>query len=421
MEFSIIDIETTGLSTKTDRIVEICVLSIDEHGNLLDELNTLVSPERAMGATSIHGITSEMVSEAPTFKEIAPLLTSMLNNRLVIAHNAIFDIGFLNSELYRTIQFNQSLNALCTLQLSRKLLHNLPSFKLPIICEYFDIPIEEAHTARQDCFATMQLFLELKKIFEQNNSREAFKSKFYKPNRILPNFFIFQESNPRTREVPRSQAVIQIKKAEKRLYEMLRKLPDKITYPGIQIQEYVDILERALSDRIITTEESSVLLEIAIELGISKTQAIEIHQSYLSKLVRLYLLDGHISKNEMEDLEKVAGLLALDEKLDWIIHVEKTMLPTKIENKPIVNKGKSICITGELSAKINGQPVTREYAHELALSTGMSIKNNVSTKLDYLVIADPHTQSRKAVRAKELNIQLLSEAMFWHLIGVKVD
>lgn len=65
MKFSIIDIEITGFSPRNDRIVELSVLVIDKNGDILDAMHTLVSPEMAMGATAVHGITSEMVLVQP--------------------------------------------------------------------------------------------------------------------------------------------------------------------------------------------------------------------------------------------------------------------------------------------------------------------------------------------------------------------
>ena len=150
-------------------------------------------------------------------------------------------------------------------------------------------------------------------------------------------------------------------------------------------------------------------------------QVAEIHQSYLSKLVRIYLLDGHLSQSEISDLENVATLLNLENKLEWIIGLEKSMLPQMQKIEAHDCTGKSVCFTGELCSNINGRPVTREMAHEIALAKGMVIKSGVSAKLNFLVIADPHSQSNKARRARELNIHLLSEPMFWHLVGLRVD
>lgn len=421
MKFSIIDIETTGFSPRNDRIVELSVLVIDKNGDILDAMHTLVSPERAMGATAVHGITSEMVQEAPKFRDIALPLIRMLDNSLVVAHNAVFDVGFLETELNRAIQLDQAINALCTLQMSRHLVPDLPGFKLPMLCNFFDIPLEDAHSAYHDCNATKALFLELMRLYERKNGTEAFFGELYEANAFSRTSHLFQQPGEKPKVLSREEASVKAQQARSRLHEMIHRLPDNIGQQGVNVQEYVNILERALSDRIITAEESRELFEVANELGISRAQVAEIHQSYLSRLVRFYLMDGHLSRSEIGDLEKVASLLDLENKLEWIIGLEKSMLPPRSENTAGDCVGKSVCFTGELCSNIHGRPVSREIVQEIALSKGMIVKSGVSSKLNYLVMADPHSQSTKARRARELNIPLLSEPMFWKLLGIKVD
>jgi DNA polymerase-3 subunit epsilon len=421
MKFSIIDIETTGFSTRNDRIVELSVLVINENGKTLDSLNTLVSPERAMGATAVHGITSEMVLEAPKFREIALPLVKMIDDTQVVAHNAVFDVGFLKSELNRALNIEPNIIPLCTLQMARRLVPDLPGLKLPMLCDFFDIPIKNAHSAYHDCTATKDLFLQLMQLYEQQNGPRTFSDHLYRANEFSKIFHFFQHPIEKTKVLSREEAAVWTKKAKGRLHEIVQRLPDNIPQQAINVQEYVNILERALSDRIITSEESEALFNVADELGISRSQVAEIHQCYLSKLVRIYLLDGHLSQSEISDLENVATLLNLENKLEWVIGLEKSMLPQKQESKASDCTGKSVCFTGELCSNINGRPVTRELAHEIALSKGMVVKNGVSAKLHYLVMADPYSQSNKAKRARELNIPLLSEPMFWNLIGVRID
>lgn len=421
MKFSVIDIETTGISSRNDRIVELSVLVVDKNGDILDTMNTLVSPGRAMGATDIHGITSQMVLEAPTFRDIALPLVKMLDDTLVIAHNALFDIGFLEKELNRALPFDQSILARCTLQMARRLVPGLPGYKLPLLCSFFDIPIENAHSAHHDCTATKELFLQLIQLYEQKNGPGAFFDHLYEANDFSPIVRLFEQPVENPKVLSREEAYVRTRAGGNRLHEIIQRLPDNIPQQGVNVQGYVNILERALFDRMVTAEESKELYEVASELGISRSQVAEIHQCYLSKLVRVYLLDGHLSQLEIADLEKVASLLDLENKLEWIIGLEKSMLPQTLETQTLDCAGKSVCFTGEFCSNIHGRPVTREMAQEIAASKGMIVKSGVSSKLDFLVLADPYSQSGKAKRARELNIPLLSEPMFWHLIGIKVD
>ena len=94
MIFSVIDVETTGLSAKTgDRILEIGVTRLTPDGKIVDTLDTLINPGRAVQATHVHGITDEMVRDAPDFRDIIPHLNTVLDGTVIAAHNASFDIG----------------------------------------------------------------------------------------------------------------------------------------------------------------------------------------------------------------------------------------------------------------------------------------------------------------------------------------
>ena len=104
----VLDVETTGLF-RTDRIVEISLITLDENSLPIDEYYALVNPERDIGrsyfdgknVTTIHGITATMVANAPTFEEIAPALTKRLDGAVLIGHNVAFDIRFLTQAFNR--------------------------------------------------------------------------------------------------------------------------------------------------------------------------------------------------------------------------------------------------------------------------------------------------------------------------------
>src|SRR4051812_14795166 len=96
-----VDLETTGADPGVDRVVEIGVVLLDEAGGVEHEFSTVVDPGRDVGATSIHGIRASDVVGAPTFTEVAPYLAALLSGRVVVAHNALFDLRFLAREFGR--------------------------------------------------------------------------------------------------------------------------------------------------------------------------------------------------------------------------------------------------------------------------------------------------------------------------------
>ncbi|MCL2293550.1 MAG: 3'-5' exonuclease [Spirochaetes bacterium] len=156
--FSVLDVETTGFNFKArDRIVEIGIVKIDEFGNFIDGFETLLNPEQDVGpATNVHGITNEMVADAPRFSEIAFDLFEFLENSYVAAHNASFDFSFVNNELIK-IGLAPSIEGFCTLKIARKLLPKLPSRSLGYLVNYFGITNNRPHSAYADAFATAQL------------------------------------------------------------------------------------------------------------------------------------------------------------------------------------------------------------------------------------------------------------------------
>src|ERR687886_2108778 len=85
---AVLDVETTGLSPRTDRIVELGVVLLDDRGEVEAEFETLINPGRDVGPTHLHGIRAADVAEAPSFAEVAPYLRSLLSGRVVVAHNA---------------------------------------------------------------------------------------------------------------------------------------------------------------------------------------------------------------------------------------------------------------------------------------------------------------------------------------------
>ncbi|HSD60240.1 MAG TPA: exonuclease domain-containing protein, partial [Burkholderiales bacterium] len=136
-----LDLETTGASASHDRITEIGMLEV-ERGRLLREWSSLVNPETLIppAIEALTGISNDMVRDAPTFAELAPELLERLEGKLLVAHNARFDYGFLRNE-FRRLGMRYQSRVLCTVKLSRRLYpdhhrHNLDSLieRHGIIC-----------------------------------------------------------------------------------------------------------------------------------------------------------------------------------------------------------------------------------------------------------------------------------------------
>ncbi|MBR3862750.1 MAG: PHP domain-containing protein, partial [Clostridia bacterium] len=149
-EFVVFDIETTGLSNRTCGITEIGAVKV-KNGEVLERYNTFVNPEMPIPAEVVEltGITDEMVKDARVIGEVLPEFLNFVGDRLLIAHNADFDIGFI-----RVAAKNNGLpfeNAyLDTVALSRHLNTDLKNHKLDTLAKYFNLGEFNHHRASDD-------------------------------------------------------------------------------------------------------------------------------------------------------------------------------------------------------------------------------------------------------------------------------
>ena len=157
--FAVIDTETTGLSTRTDRIVEVAVIGLNDWGQKEWEWSTMIDPQRAMGATGIHGITLSDMSRATTFERYAGHITRLLGGRILVGHNIEFDLDFLRAEFGRIGITAPHFATLCTARLAKKA--GFRPFTLAACCRRCGIPHADAHTARGDALSTAQLLRHL--------------------------------------------------------------------------------------------------------------------------------------------------------------------------------------------------------------------------------------------------------------------
>lgn len=156
--YTIIDIETTGLSRDKEKITEIAIYVYD--GNkIIDEFVSLVNPERSIPyfITRMTGITNEMVEDAPKFYEIAKKIIEITENRIFVAHNVEFDYGFIRTE-FANLGYEFKRNKLCTVKLSKKILPGKRSYSLGKLTSQLGIEIENRHRAAGDALATVKLF-----------------------------------------------------------------------------------------------------------------------------------------------------------------------------------------------------------------------------------------------------------------------
>ena len=159
--FAIIDLETSGFNPPGSKILEIAILKIDKNGNEIDRFETLINPEDGnVGRTDIHGIDLRMLSGAPAFGEVSGRILELIQDSIVVAHNARFEENFLAFELNEAGHELKLIPALDTLWLARKTIE-LPNYKLDTVVNGFNERIIDAHTALGDVIAVSKILPEM--------------------------------------------------------------------------------------------------------------------------------------------------------------------------------------------------------------------------------------------------------------------
>lgn len=178
--FVVFDVETTGLSAAYDTIIELAAVKIVD-GEVIDTFESFSNPHHALSATTIEltGITDDMVRDAPEVEDMIAKFHDFIEDGIVVAHNASFDIGFLY-EAYKKAGINHfDHSVIDTLELARMLYPTMKNHRLNTLCKKFNIELTQHHRAIYDTEATGYLLLHLLK--EAVKEREiAFHDDFNK-------------------------------------------------------------------------------------------------------------------------------------------------------------------------------------------------------------------------------------------------
>src|SRR5688572_959365 len=167
--FAVLDVETTGLSHEQGhRVCEIGAIKL-RAGKEIERYHSLVQPGMPVPeeATKIHRITDEMLKDAPIFGAIARPLREFLAGTVMIAQNARFDLGFINSEFIRSGLGKLAIPVVDTVTLARRVRPGLSGYSLDRLAHHFQIPVDTRHRALGDCEVTVRVFLECLKTLRQ--------------------------------------------------------------------------------------------------------------------------------------------------------------------------------------------------------------------------------------------------------------
>ncbi|MFD8195250.1 TerD family protein [Streptomyces wuyuanensis] len=149
-DWALIDVETSGLIARRDRVLSVAVITIGPDGEQTGEFSTLLNPECDPGPVEVHGLTVERLHGAPTFDQVAGRIGAMLQDRVLVAHNAQFDYDFLAHEFARARMWLPVSQRLCTLALNRQVDPPTDDMKLGTLAAHYGVPQQRAHDALDD-------------------------------------------------------------------------------------------------------------------------------------------------------------------------------------------------------------------------------------------------------------------------------
>lgn len=165
--FVVFDIETTGFSAAEDRIIEIGAVKITD-GAIVDRFSTFVNPEVPIPfeIQQLTHITDDMVLGAPKIEEALPAFLDFVGESALVAHNAGFDVGFIEQNCVR-LGRSRTFTSVDTVGLARVLLPTLSKYKLNIVAKALNISLENHHRAVDDAAATAEIYVKFIEMLKE--------------------------------------------------------------------------------------------------------------------------------------------------------------------------------------------------------------------------------------------------------------
>lgn len=164
--FVIVDLETTGLSPKNSEIIEIGAIKVIDN-KVVDTMDVFVRPSRPLSwfITNLTGITNEMVDEGLSAKEALKVFDEFSFGMRLMAHNAKFDMSFLDVYMKKELGKGVRMDSMDTLLLSRAIVKDVPNYKLETLANRFNIDYSGAHRSLRDCEITLDVYNNIRKMY----------------------------------------------------------------------------------------------------------------------------------------------------------------------------------------------------------------------------------------------------------------
>ncbi|WP_166984743.1 exonuclease domain-containing protein [Canibacter zhoujuaniae] len=418
--YAVVDIETTGFSfNHGHRIIEIGVVELSPAGEIESSWETLVNPQRHVSATEVHKITAADVCGAPIFSDIADRLLSSLDGRILVAHNARFDSGFIHHELRRCGRGPaQDLPVIDTVRLAKKYL-NLPSVKLGACCEYLGITNEQAHAAVADAIATAKLFQYLLKntpAFDHMISALCAQVTDLTGVRSTPGL-----SSPQQPVLLSRKLVAEARAAARDGGWFAGLVRDRAPVASVAFEEYFKLLDLVLLDQQLSLTEQTQLVSFANNNRVGRDGLRELHESYVSQLIEQAWADGVITEQERNIVLTVASALGVSEAAteaalasnrSSLSAAARSQSQGSAAGRPVseqvgplqgilLHAGDRVTVTGEKKfSRADWTAYLAAHGVELA---------GIAKKTRVLIAGDPDSQSLKAKKARVYGIPIIAE------------
>lgn len=413
--YAVIDTETTGLSPRDDRIIELAVIGLDARGDKEWEWCSLINPERDTGhglAVKVHQIYPKDVERAPTFDSVAGIVAEMLGGRALIAHNAQFDLALLNAEFGRLNVRLPEMPRVCTATVAREA--GFRPYRLGDCCDALGIEYSGAHHALADARATADLAQRLLDF-----SDHAFRHSVETRIRDAGDWprFPKRRIKPVRRPIPPVRSRKQATAGSDSAKVAAERVASGKTEPVIESVQvdrttpetrYLSAVEWVLEDREIPMEQKKALEDLRAELELSDEQVHETHLQFLRGLAGSMLSDGVISHHEQFDLDLVGELLGLN--ADDVEYARDHPIGLELVNESYkLQPGMRVVFTGEMS-------IPRSEWKQRAEAAGLKVTGSVSSKTDLLVVPFGETGSSKSRNARMLGVGVVSEQRFRRML-----
>ena len=166
--YCVLDLETTGLSFRTEKITEIGIMKLNEKGEVIGEFETFVNPEKPIPqrVVEVTHITDDMVKDAETIDKVFPKMLEFIGDSVVVTHNTDFDIGFLKYNA-KQLGYTFENTYLDTLRLAKDLFPDYKKYKLGVIAENLGIEVLVAHRALDDVDTTVKVFRKMLEMLDE--------------------------------------------------------------------------------------------------------------------------------------------------------------------------------------------------------------------------------------------------------------